>query len=40
MIEQADLTATPVSLVPTDSPARVAVQELAEKIVVMAKERK
>jgi CO dehydrogenase maturation factor len=39
-IEQADLTATPVSLVPPESPARVAVRELAEKIQAIARERK
>ena len=38
-IEQADLTATPVSLVSPDSPARVAVRELAEKIQKMVKQR-
>lgn len=31
-VEQADLAATPVSLIPFDSPARVAVRELAERI--------
>jgi len=39
-IEQADLTATPVSLVAPGSPAKAAVQELAEKIRAMARERK
>ena len=39
-IEQADLLAIPVSLVPPESTARIAVRELAEKIVVMAKERR
>ena len=39
-IEQADLTAVPVSLVSSESPAKVAVRELAEKIQVMAKHRK
>jgi CO dehydrogenase maturation factor len=39
-IEHADLTAIPVSRVPPDSPARIAVQELAEKIVVMGSKRK
>ena len=39
-IEQADLTATPVSQVPSDSLAKTAVRELAEKIRAMAKERK
>ena len=38
-IVQADLMATPVSLVPPDSPARVAVRVLAEKIQKMAKQR-
>jgi CO dehydrogenase maturation factor len=38
-VERADLSATPVSLVPAESPARAAVRELAEKILVMAKER-
>jgi CO dehydrogenase maturation factor len=38
-IEKADLTATPVSLVPAGSPARVAVRGLAEKIREMAKNR-
>lgn len=39
-VEKADLAATPVSLIPEDSPARVAVQALAEKIRGMARERK
>jgi CO dehydrogenase maturation factor len=39
-IEQADLTAMPVSLVSSDSLAGVAVRELAEKIRAMAKERR
>ncbi len=39
-IERADLAATPVSLIPPESPARVAVQELAEKIREMAGQRK
>jgi CO dehydrogenase maturation factor len=39
-IAHADLTAAPVSLVPTDSPAKAAVRELAEKIREMARERK
>jgi CO dehydrogenase maturation factor len=39
-IEQADLMATPVSLVSPNSPARAAVRELAEKIRVMAKQQK
>jgi CO dehydrogenase maturation factor len=38
-IEQADLSARPVSLVPPESQARVAVQELAGKIREMAKQR-
>jgi CO dehydrogenase maturation factor len=38
-IEQADLSATPVSLVPPESPAWVAVRELAERIREMAQER-
>jgi len=39
-VEKADLAAEPVSLIPDDSPARVAVQELAEKIREMKRERK
>ena len=39
-VERADLAATPVSLIPEDSPALVAVRELAVKIRGMAKERK
>jgi CO dehydrogenase maturation factor len=39
-IEQADLAAAPVSLIPADSPARVAVTNLAKKIVTLARERK
>ena len=39
-IEQADLTAAPVSLVNPESPAGAAVRELAEKIRVMANHRK
>jgi CO dehydrogenase maturation factor len=39
-IEQADLLATPVSLVPPESSAGKAVRELAEKIREMAKRRK
>lgn len=39
-VEKADLAATPVSLIPDGSPARVAVQALAEKIRGMARERK
>lgn len=38
-IEKADLAATPVSLVPFDSPARMAVRKLAEKILELAKKR-
>jgi CO dehydrogenase maturation factor len=38
-IEQADLTATPVSLVSPESPAKAAVRELAEKIRELAKNR-
>lgn len=38
-VEHADLAATPVSLIPAGSPARVAVRELAEKIRAMAHER-
>ncbi|MDD1693568.1 MAG: AAA family ATPase [Methanoregula sp.] len=36
-VERADLAAEPVSLIPPDSPARVAVRELAEKIHDLAK---
>jgi CO dehydrogenase maturation factor len=39
-VEAADLAATPVSLIPSDSPARIAVRELAEKIRKMAGDRK
>ena len=39
-VERADLAATPVSLIPFDSPARVAVRELAEKIRGMANQGK
>jgi CO dehydrogenase maturation factor len=39
-VEQADLKATPVSLIPADSPARVAVTDLAKKIIALAHERK
>jgi CO dehydrogenase maturation factor len=39
-VERADLAATPVSLIPFDSPARVAVRELAQKIREMAKAKK
>lgn len=38
-VETADLAATPVSLIPEDSPARVAVQGLAQKILAMARDR-
>lgn len=38
-IEQADLRAAPVSLVPPESPAHAAVRSLAEKIRNMARER-
>jgi CO dehydrogenase maturation factor len=38
-VEQADLNATPVSLIPKDSPARVAVSVLAKKIVALAQSR-
>lgn len=38
-VEQADLAATPVSQIPGDSPARIAVRELAQKICVLAHER-
>jgi CO dehydrogenase maturation factor len=40
LIEQADLAATPVSLVPPESPAKKALRELAEKIREMARQRK
>ena len=39
-VERADLAAEPVSLIPDDSPARIAVRELAEKIREMKRERK
>jgi CO dehydrogenase maturation factor len=39
-IEQADLTAMPVSLLPPESPAGIAVRELAGKIVEMAEKKK
>ena len=39
-IEQADLNASPVSQVPPKSPASAAVRELAEKIRIIAKDRK
>jgi CO dehydrogenase maturation factor len=38
-VEKADLEATPVSRIPVGSPARVAVRNLAEKILVLAKDR-
>lgn len=38
-VEQADLEAKPVSGIPPDSPARVAVRTLAEKIIALAKEQ-
>ena len=38
-VEQADLAATPVSLIPLDSPARVTVRELAEKILTLENSR-
>jgi CO dehydrogenase maturation factor len=38
-VEQADLAATPVSLIPAGSPARTAVRDLAEEIRKMAKAR-
>nr|WP_321352348.1 AAA family ATPase [uncultured Methanoregula sp.] len=39
-VESADLAATPVSLIPPDSPARVAVRNLAETIRTMALAKK
>jgi CO dehydrogenase maturation factor len=39
-VEKADLAATPVSIIPEESPACIAVQVLAEKIRAMARERK
>jgi CO dehydrogenase maturation factor len=40
-VEMADLTATPVSHIPADSPARVIVRELAERILKLSgKKRK
>jgi len=39
-VESADLAATPVSQIPFDSPARVAVRALAEKIREMARAKK
>ena len=38
-VERADLAATPVSDIPMDSPARVAVRSLAKKIRVLAQDR-
>jgi CO dehydrogenase maturation factor len=38
-VEKADLEATPVSCIPDGSPARVAVRKLAEKILLLAKDR-
>ena len=38
-VEKADLAATPVSRIPVDSPARIAVRNLAEKIRVLAQDR-
>ena len=38
-VERADLAAEPVSMIPGDSPARIAVLELAEKIRTMKKAR-
>lgn len=38
-VEEADLNALPVSHIPKNSPARVAVGELAEKIVALALEK-
>jgi CO dehydrogenase maturation factor len=38
-VEKADLAATPVSQIPPDSAARVAVQELAGKLIGMAKKK-
>jgi CO dehydrogenase maturation factor len=38
-VEAADLAATPVSRIPVDSPARVAVLDLARKIRSIASER-
>jgi len=39
-VEKADLAATPVSLIPADSPARAAVRVLAEKIQEISRDRK
>jgi len=38
-VKTADLEATPVSQIPTDSPARIAVRNLAEKIRQMSKNK-
>lgn len=38
-VEAADLAATPVSQIPADSPARIAVLTLAQKIRIFAQER-
>ncbi len=38
-VEQADLGATPVSRIPMDSPARIAVRAIAEKIRILARDR-
>ena len=38
-VEKADLAAKPVSLIPENSPARVAVRKLADKILVIARQR-
>jgi len=38
-VEQADLAASPVSNIPIDSPARIAVRSLADKIRVLAQNR-
>ncbi len=38
-VEKADLAATPVSRIPVDSPARIAVRNLAEKIRILAQDR-
>ncbi len=39
-VERADLVATPVSMIPGDSPARLAVRDMAVRIRQMARERK
>ncbi len=38
-VEKADLAAVPVSMIPADSPARVAVMDLAQKIRRIAGKR-